>query len=102
MNQESVSKIIKYLQEYSDQSTEALVQNLMRSGYTVVDIKEALRRLGISPIVIPGYKEQMPRPSGKPSPLLPIIIVGSIIVVLLLGGIAIVMVARPQAPTEEK
>ncbi len=67
MNEESIIYIINYFNQYPDQSPEVLVKNIISSGYNMTDLKEALRRLGISPIVIPGYVEPEPPP---PKPLL--------------------------------
>lgn len=84
MNEESIIYIINYFNQYKDQPPEVLVKNIISSGYNMTDLKEALRRMGISPIVIPRYKEVMPQPKQMYSKKL-IIIFGAAVAVLLIG-----------------
>ena len=67
MNEQNISNIIEYLDQNPDQTIETLVVNLLNEGYPVEDVKAALDRQGISPLVIPGYRETIVYSSPKRS-----------------------------------
>lgn len=65
MNEQNITNIIEYFDQNPDQTIETLVSNLLNEGYPVEDIKAALDRQGISPLVIPGYKETIVYSQGR-------------------------------------
>ncbi len=88
MNEQNISNVIEYLEQNPDQTTESLVISLLNEGYPVQDIKAALDRLGISPVVIPGYKETIIYSSQQRSfPGKMFIIIGIILSLLIIVGI---------------
>ncbi len=100
MNEQSVLYIINYFNQYPDQPPEVLVQNIISSGYNMTDLKEALRRMGISPIVIPGYVEPEP-PPPKQFPFKMIAIVGAVVLIIASVG-TLIFFSLNQKPKEEK
>lgn len=90
MNEQNITNIIEYLDQNPDQTIEVLVQNLLNEGYPVEDVKAALDRQGISPLVIPGYRETIVYNSPKRSHWFIVLI---IVVILLSIIIAVVVYA---------
>lgn len=106
MDEDRIQSIITYIQQNPDVSTELLMQNLMQSGYNTGELKEALRKLDISPIVIPGYKEEIPLPnSGFPLKNIVLILGGILIIIGVFIGILMLVTSQPKKssqPTEPK
>ncbi len=99
MSDNSVAAIMDYIQQYPDVSTYKLVQNVLASGYEMKDLLEALKHLGISPSVIPGYKEPDPPPPTPFFTKTPVIIICIIIVlVLIIGGGAFLLLGQKPQP----
>ena len=90
MDGDRIQSIISYIQQNPDVSTELLMQNLIQAGYNIDELKEALRKLDISPIVIPGYKEPDPVPHST-SVRLPVIILAVFLLLIVVGGVFLVL-----------
>lgn len=101
MNEESILYIINYFNQYPDQPPEVLVKNIISSGYDMTDLKEALRRMGISPIVIPGYVEPEP-PPPKQFPFKMLAFIAAALLIIASVGALIVFSLNQKSKEEKK
>lgn len=91
MNEQNITNIIEYFEQNPDQTIETLVSNLLNEGYPIEDIKAALDRQGISPLVIPGYKETIVYSSGSGASSKKWLMIAGIILAFIIVGVIILI-----------
>ena len=87
MNEQNIQNIIAYFTQNPNQDPQALVENLLASGYPRIDIDEALTRLGILSNVLPEspvLKQTVPQsiPAKKNIPVKRIALISVSIAIL--------------------